>query len=155
MAETGAETEISLRLSHSFDAPREKVFEAWTDPSVLKRWWAAQESWDCPLAEVDLRVGGQYKLSMRDPDSGQVHTVSGEYTSIRAPEHLAYTWVWEVEVPGHGGGEATLVTVDFLEDGERTTVVLTHRGFQSEEVRDRHSQGWGGCFANLGRRVFA
>ena len=62
MTEIGQE--IALELSHRFAAPREKVFEAWTDPEVLRRWWAAAPTWDTPLAEVDLREGGSYRLSM-------------------------------------------------------------------------------------------
>ena len=92
MTEIGQE--IALELSHRFAAPREKVFEAWTDPEVLRRWWAAAPTWDTPLAEVDLREGGSYRLSMRT-DTGEVHTVRGEYTEVRPPERLAYTWAWE------------------------------------------------------------
>ena len=95
---TQTEREVALELTHRFGAPRERVFEAWTNPDVLKRWWAAAATWETPLAEVDLREGGGYRLSMKT-DEGDVHTVYGEYREIRPPERLSYTWSWE-EGPG-------------------------------------------------------
>jgi uncharacterized protein YndB with AHSA1/START domain len=86
--------EIALELTHRFAGPREQVFDAWTNSEVLKRWWAAGATWDTPLAEVDAREGGSYRLSMRT-DEGEVHTVYGEYREVRPPERLAYTWTWE------------------------------------------------------------
>ncbi|HEX8066485.1 MAG TPA: SRPBCC domain-containing protein [Thermoleophilaceae bacterium] len=154
MTDVVSDPATSLRLERSFEAPRNAVFDAWTDPEVLRRWWAAGPDWDTPAAEVDLRVGGRYRLSMRNPESGDVHTVVGEYTEVRAPERLAYTWTWE------GGEEyspsaGSLVTVDFVEDGPRTTVVLTHTGLGGDEAVERHRHGWIGCLDNLARRVLA
>ena len=148
------ENEVILRLSRRFSAEREKVFDAWTDPEVLRQWWAAMENWDTPLAEVDLRPGGRYRLSMRDTDSGAVHTVAGEYTEVRRPERLAYTWAWENEAEEVGGAALTIVVVDFVEDGDATEVVLTHSGFANDELREKHLHGWLGCLDNLARRVF-
>jgi len=142
-----------LRLERSFAAPREEVFRAWTEPEVLRRWWAAAPDWESTRAEVDVRVGGRYRLSMRDPQSGDEHTVGGEYVEIDPPARLVYTWTWEggdADSPGAG----STVTVEFLEDGERTTVVLTHDGIADERSRDQHAQGWTGCLDNLGTRVF-
>ena len=93
------ENQAELRLTRRFNAPRERVFDAWTDPELLRRWWAAGPDWDTPEAEVDLRPGGRYRLSMRNPQSGDVHTVGGEYTEISRPARLAYTWQWE-DMPG-------------------------------------------------------
>lgn len=143
-----------LRLTRVFDAPRDQVFAAWTDPEVLKEWWAADPTWDAPVAEIDLRAGGTYRLSMRDTTTGAVHTVGGEYRDVEPPERLVYTWTWEgapVEMTGSAG---TLVVVEFREAGERTEVVLTHTGFATEHIRDQHVQGWTGCLDNLERRVF-
>ena len=140
-----------LRLTRLFDAPRERVFDAWTNPDVLKQWWAAFPTWDTPEAEVDLREGGRYRLAMRNPDTGETHTVVGEYREIQRPERLAYTWAWD-EKPEMTDGD-TLVEIEFREDGEATEVVLTHTGFPSEQVRDQHAHGWNGCFANLESRV--
>jgi uncharacterized protein YndB with AHSA1/START domain len=138
-----------LRLERTFDAPRERVFDAWTNPEVLRRWWAAAPEWDCSRAEVDLRPGGSYRLSMNDPGSGETHTVGGAYSAVQRPERLVYTWAWE------GQDTESVVTVDFTERDGRTTVVVTHSALAGDEDRGNHEHGWNGCLDNLERRVLA
>jgi uncharacterized protein YndB with AHSA1/START domain len=151
---TDVSQELALELTHRYAARREDVFDAWINPSVLTRWWAAQPTWQTPVAEVDATAGGRYRLSMRT-DTGEVHTVGGEFTEIRPPERLVYTWAWEEGPEGAmAGSEHTLVIVDFLEDGDGTLVRLTHSGFHSDEIRDLHIQGWDAVLANLERSVF-
>lgn len=153
MTQTGQQ--VTLELTHRFAAPREQVFDAWTNPEVLRRWWAVGPTWDTPLAEVDPREGGSYRLSMRT-DTGEVHTVHGEYREVQPPARLAYTWSWD-EGPeaAMAGSESTLVVVEFVEDGDGTLVRLTHSGFADERIRDMHNQGWQGVLANLESRVFS
>lgn len=145
--------DFELRLEQTFPAPREKVFAAWTNPEVLRRWWAAGPDWTSPLVEVDLRVGGRYRLAMSGPHTPDAQVVAGEYLEIRAPERLVYTWRWES--PGAPSGDATtLVTVEFTDAGATgTTVVLTHTGFPDGGARDQHGEGWRACLANLEARV--
>jgi uncharacterized protein YndB with AHSA1/START domain len=142
----------TLRLRRTFDAPAADVFDAWTNPEVLRRWWVANPAWRTPVAEVDLRVGGAYRLSMEDPDAGTFHTVRGEYREVLRPTRLVYSWCWE-----EGGGQTahvSTVTVDFVEEGERTTVVLEHSDLESPDSRDRHASGWEGCLEMLQTRIF-
>lgn len=152
---TDVSQELVLELTHRYAARREDVFDAWVNPSVLKRWWAAQPTWQTPVADVDATEGGSYRLSMRT-DTGDVHTVGGVFTEVRPPERLAYTWGWE-EGPdaAMAGSEETLVTVDFLEDGAGTLVKLTHSGFANAEIKGMHIHGWEAVLANLERSVFA
>jgi uncharacterized protein YndB with AHSA1/START domain len=147
--------QTELRVTHRFDAPREEVFDAWIDPDVLRRWWAADPSWDSPLAEVDAREGGRYRLSMRDNQGGTTHTVVGEYKEIKRPERLAYTWEWEGGPEEMRGSEATHVVVEFREAGGGTEVVLTHSGFANGAIRDEHTKGWNAVLTNLERQVFS
>lgn len=142
----------TLTLERAFDAPRDAVFAAWTDPEVLRRWWAAGADWDTPVADVDLRPGGRYRLAMRDPGSGDVFVVGGEYTEVDPPERLVYTWTWEHESQG---SEGSVVTVVFHEDGGRTTVHLTHTGFADAAAVARHEHGWKAVIDSLERRVLA
>jgi uncharacterized protein YndB with AHSA1/START domain len=109
---------------------------------------------ETPLAEVDARKGGGYRLSMKT-DVGEVHTVFGEYREISPPERIAYTWTWE-EGPGPamGGSDNTLVVVEFHEDGDGTLVKLTHSGFADEEIKGLQEHGWQGVLASLERNVF-
>jgi uncharacterized protein YndB with AHSA1/START domain len=139
---------IVLRIQRTFDAPPQAVFEAWTSPEVLRRWWPAGPDWDTPVAEVDVRVGGKLRLVMRSPD-GQEFGGSGEYVEVRPPQRLVFTWSWD----GHEGHEASqLVEVEFSEGPEGiTTVVLINRGLIDEESRRSHEEGWEASFDNLDR----
>lgn len=140
-----------LKLARRYGAPPERVFDAWTDPALLRRWWAALQGWETSIAEVDLRPEGRYRLTMRDPAAGTEYTVGGEYVEIRRPERLAYTWTWEGAAEIMSGSESTLVEVDFRPDGEGTVVELTHTRFADDRIRDLHGEGWTGCLDNLER----
>lgn len=142
-----------LRLERTFAASPEEVFDAWTNPVVLERWWAARPTWTSPGCEVDLRVGGRYTLRMRDDESGEVYVVAGEYREVDRPRRLVYTWCWE-GTDGLRPGEVSIVSVEFRADGAGTTVVLEHSELASEESRARHAAGWEGSLENLARRVF-
>ena len=140
MTETTQPPDTSLRLERTFDAPAEEVFDAWTDPEVLRRWWRADPTWTTPVAEVDLRVGGSYRISMQDPDGGVRHTVVGQYREVSRPERLVYSWQWEQE--DGKPGRASLVTVGFHAEGDRTKVVLVHTDLESAQSSERHAHGW-------------
>jgi uncharacterized protein YndB with AHSA1/START domain len=142
----------AFRLERTFDASPQDVFDAWTNPEVLKRWWAAQPTWTSPGCDVDLRVGGNYVLRMQT-DDGELHVVGGEYREVAPPHRLVYTWCWQGE-DGLHPGHVSLVTVEFRADGARTTVVLEHSGLASEESRGRHGGGWHGSLDSLERRIF-
>jgi uncharacterized protein YndB with AHSA1/START domain len=141
-----------LRLRRRFDAPPGRVFDAWTDPEVLRRWWAAAPDWETSGADVDLRPGGRYRLSMRDTDTGAEHTVRGEYRRIERPDRLEYTWRWDAEPDMPVTADETLVVVEFRADGDGTEVVLTHSGFPDQHQVEKHAGGWTGCMDNLARR---
>ncbi len=143
----------AFRLERTFAASPEEVFDAWTNPQVLERWWAARPTWSSPGCEVDLRVGGRYRLSMHDDETDQVHAVRGEYREVTPPSRLVYTWCWEGEDGPHPG-HVSLVTVEFRAEGAQTTVVLEHSGLASEESRTGHGAGWRGSLENLERRIF-
>jgi uncharacterized protein YndB with AHSA1/START domain len=145
-------SETSLRVERSFDASPEEVFDAWTNPEVLRRWWAVHPDGSTPVAEVDLRVGGRYRLAMDNPD-GVRHTVGGEYREVERPSRLVYTWQWELDSgePGH----ISFVTVEFVGRGNHTDVVLEHAGLPDSESRDRHAQGWSACLDIFRARGFS
>src|SRR5690349_11381306 len=112
---------LTLNLSRVLDAPRERVFRAWTDPRALAQWWGPP-GFACPLAQVDLRPGGAYRLSMQPPQ-GDIFYLGGIFREITPPARLVYTWRWEDDTEGTG---ETLVTVEFKDLGARTEVILTH-----------------------------
>ena len=137
-----------LRLERHFAASPDAVFDAWTSPEVLRRWWAAAPTWTSPGCEVDLRPGGRYVLRMEDDATGDVHAVGGEFREISRPHRLVYTWCWE------GSPDVSVVTVDFRADGAGTLLTLEHVELASAEAAARHRAGWIGTFDNLARRVF-
>ncbi len=148
MATQRATPETSFELRRTFSAPRGKVFRAWTDPEELKRWWGP-DGYATPSAEVDLRVGGMYRLGMKKLPDGQIFYLTGTYREVRPPERLVYTWRWEAE-PELG---ETLVTVEFRDLGDATEVVVTHELFLSEKARQDHRKGWSGCLDRLARTL--
>jgi len=148
MCNTPSHPDTILRITRTFPAPHEKVFQAWTDPKALTRWFAPSDEYATPLVEVDLRVGGKYRIEMKAPD-GEVHKVGGLYREVKPPEKLVFTWAWE---PGATCGTPdyeTLVTVEFHARGNSTEIVLTHEGFIDSTERDKHNLGWAGCLNRL------
>jgi len=86
MAERATNLLQDLLITRIFDAPRELVWKAWTDPSYVVQWWGPK-GFTSPSCEIDLRVGGRYLFCMRAPD-GQEFWSGGEYTEIIAPEKI-------------------------------------------------------------------
>ena len=129
---------ISIRLRRWFAAPREKVFRAWTNPEALKNWWCPM-GWAPGEIEIDLRVAGTYRIGMRNRESGIPVSVYGRFLEVQRPERLVYTWQWEnafQDMP------ETRVTVQFVERGMGTEVVLTHENLPEIGVCVRHRSGW-------------
>ena len=142
MATPSISPNTALEIRRIFQAPRKKVFRAWTEAKELNRWFGPSDEYTAKT-EVDLRVGGKYRFEIRH--SGEaVHTAFGEYREILPPEKLVFTWSWE-----DGSVENTLVTIDFLDNGAGTQIVLTHELFPSTEWRDKHNEGWNGCIGQL------
>lgn len=145
MAERPSTADTTLQISRTVAAPRQQVFEAWTEPEKLSQWLCrvtARHS--TRLLEMDLRVGGRYRLEVTNPDGTRV-LLSGTYLEIKSPERLVFTWQWDGD-PDFG---ETLVTVEFHALGSSTELVLTHERFLNRERRDRHAAGWNGCIDTL------
>lgn len=138
----------TLRLTRRIQAPRARVFRAWTNPEVIPRWWIPFDGYSVPAAEVDLRAGGAYRITMQSP-GGDVFALRGVYREVRPPERLVYTWRWDGTRDADEIGE-TVVTVEFKDLGDTTEVVLTHAGFPGTELRARHETGWNGVLEHLG-----
>ena len=133
----------SLQLRRIFAAPRTKVFRAWTDPQALTQWFGPP-GYTTLSADVDLRKGGKYRLTMRKDPDGDPFDAFGTFQDVRSPEKLVYTWNWS-----HRDIGDTLITLEFRDLGGQTELVLTHERFPNIEERDGHSQGWNGCFDRL------
>ncbi|HMH29317.1 MAG TPA: SRPBCC domain-containing protein [Steroidobacteraceae bacterium] len=131
----------ALIVRKSIRASPERIFDAWTQPEHLKLWWGPK-SVECIDAEVDLRVGGRYRIANQFPD-GKVLWISGEFETIERPHRLVYTW--------RVGPEAApeRVTVTFEARGEQTEVIVMHERIPTQAMSDMHEQGWVGCLDGL------
>jgi uncharacterized protein YndB with AHSA1/START domain len=137
-----------LEMRRTIRTSREKAFEAWTDPGQLRQWFAVAENFTTPVAEVDLRVGGRYRLGMKAPGDNPLLVAGGVYREILPPERRIFTWRWESADPDE---PETLVTVEFHEASGATEIVLKHEWFTDVLQRDRHGEGWAGCLDHLQR----
>jgi uncharacterized protein YndB with AHSA1/START domain len=141
---------ISLKLSRLVKAPRERVFAAWTNPKEIVKWMGCEPG-QCLSAKIDLRVGGEYQLRMKSMDSGEI-TVHGVYREIKPPARVVFTWTG-TNCTAAMEGMSTVVTVDLVEKANGTEVQLTHTGFPTEDVRDRHNYGWSASLESLEKLV--
>ncbi len=133
----------TLQVRRTIPASRDAVFRAWTDPDVFRQWFGARGG-STVNAEMDVRVGGHYRIDMESSvGSGAVF---GEYLEVKRPERLVYSFCWDglpVAIPD------TQVTVEFLERGVATEVVITHERQPSRSVAQFHEWGWDGSLEKL------
>jgi uncharacterized protein YndB with AHSA1/START domain len=134
-----------VRLVEVFDAPRERVFAAWTEPEQLESWWGPGR-FKTTRAEVDLRPGGRYELHL---EPGGMRLV-GEFREVVAPERLVYTWQW---VAGVSDTRESLVTVEFRDLGAQTEVVLLQDSFAGPGPLAMYGAGWASGLAKLGTHL--
>ena len=139
----------TLSLTRDFNAPREKVFQAWTDPEILVKWFGPQGV-TTESAQIDLTVGGKYQFTLRLPD-GQIATHQGEYREIDPPNKLVFTGILDGQgCEGSAGLYAeTVISIEFEDMGSATRLILTHDFLPSETSKESHSFGWNGSFDRL------
>ena len=114
-------------MTRVFDAPRSMVFDAFTKPELLKRWFGPR-GWSLVVCEVDYRVGGSFRFVLRGPD-GKDMGMRGVYREIAAPDRSVHTESFD-DFPGE-----SIVTTVMVEDRGRTTMTATLL-YPSQEVRD-------------------
>jgi uncharacterized protein YndB with AHSA1/START domain len=136
-----------VRIERTFDAPAEDVFDAWTSPEVMRRWFHCEPGWETPEAEVDLRVGGRIRVLMRRPD-GTEAAGQGEFTLIDRPHRLVMTWTFDDDPTNE-----QLLDISFSEYGGSTTVRLINTGISTDKRRDAQDWGWRGCLDELKREL--
>ncbi|MBZ0216905.1 MAG: SRPBCC domain-containing protein [Fimbriimonadaceae bacterium] len=133
---------FGLKVKRRFKASAETLFQAWTDPLELQKWFGPA-GFSIPHAEIDLRVGGRYRIAMQ-PVEGDLFYHEGVYTEITPPRRLSFTWILK-DQPCEGSQNEdceTLVTVEFVPAGDMTELVVTHEMLPSEAARDGHEFGW-------------
>ncbi len=152
-------------ITRVFDAPRERVWKAWTDAEFFKRWWGPKD-FTAPSVTMDPRVGGRYLGAMRSPE-GQDFWSKGVYREVVPPERLVMTDSFAdkegntVPATYYGLGPEfpmeMLVTVTFEEEGGKTKLTLRHSGTGGLNATDRDNmtQGWNQSFDKLAAALAA
>lgn len=135
----------TLVLTRMLNAPRELVFQAWTDPKHLVHWWGPSD-FTLPHCEQDFRLGGNYRFCMRSPD-GSDHWVRGEYTYIDPPSRLVFTWLRE-DAEGDIWCD-TVVSITLEEQDGRTKLILEQTTFATVAHCEEHAFGWNQCLDRL------
>jgi uncharacterized protein YndB with AHSA1/START domain len=148
-------------ITRVFDAPRELVWKAWTDPENFKRWWGPK-GFTAPVSRMDLRVGGRYFNCMRSPE-GQEYWTTGVYREVVPLERLVLTDSFSDEkgsivpashydMPGDWPMEL-LVTVTLEDIGGRTKMTLEHAGLPAGTMTEQTEAGWNESFDKLDESI--
>lgn len=124
-------TDEQILITREFDAPKELVYEAWTTPELVKRWWSGQKG-EVTLAEIDLRVGGAWRYVMVAGGGFEV-AFHGEYSEIVPNERIVSTEIYEI--PDQGDSPPTVNTATFTEVDGRTTLEILVQ-CPTKELRD-------------------
>lgn len=135
-----------LVMKHTFNAPIERVFDAWSTPEIMAEFMGPGET--TASANVDARVGGAYRIVMRKPD-GEELIAYGTYREFDRPTRIVCTWQWEEDDPALA--KETLLTLEFAPRGSQTALTLTHENFRDAQQRDNHAGGWGQILPQLER----
>lgn len=134
---------LHLVVRRTIRATPERLFDAWTSPEQLIQWWGPVGV-TCPVAEVDLRVGGRYRLANETP-AGDTIWITGEFERIDRPNEIVYTWSIE---PASREPERVTVRFSPKSDGH-TEVIVVHERIADARERDEHERGWHGCLDGL------
>ena len=133
---------LELKFSRTFETDPELVFNALTQPDLIKKWFGPH-GYTCPVVEVDLRVGGTYHITMKPPE-GEIIKLNGRYKMVNSPSALAYTWQWD-----EPEAKETIVKVLFKPSGDGTEVFVEQGEFADAESKEGHEQGWLASFDRL------
>lgn len=136
----------TLRIRRIIPATKERLFRAWTEPEQVTRWWTIGEGWRAEFAEIDLRVGGRFKVRNR-PRAGEPILITGEFLEVEPPDKLVYTWRFEPT-----NSEESVITVEFNEMGDQTEVSITHERL-SREMGPSAAAGWESALESLAQFI--
>lgn len=135
-AEVSTPSDQEVLIKRSFDAPATLVWQAYTEPALMRRWLTAMPGWSMPVCEMTTDVGGEYRWRWRDDENGVEFGFTGEMLEVAPHERIVHTQVFDPGTMGGSMGDgASVITVTFDEvDG--TTNVATLMKFASQAARD-------------------
>ena len=130
----------TLTIRRVFPVSLERMFQAWTEPATMGRWFFVGDEWSC-RAQAELKVGGEYRLLMRT-ETGEQLECRGVYQEIVPLRRVAFTWNSHLHI-------GSLVVVDMRPVDGGTELTITHTGLPTADLREAHRQGWIGCLEHL------
>jgi uncharacterized protein YndB with AHSA1/START domain len=144
MEQASIQAKPSLVLHRKFPVAPEKVWRAWTDPEALSGWFGPDGPQAVSLAELDLRVGGKYRIVFGGPE-GKDNECAGIYKEIVPNRKLVFTWCWPNSTPER----VSQVTILLRAEGGGTDLEFRHEQFFDEAARDGHNRGWTAALSKL------
>ena len=141
---------LSLQITRLLQAPRDRVYAAWTDPAQIVRWFGPADVQTTNVV-ADARLGGELRWDLTTSD-GEAMTMRGEYRELQPNRKVVFTWRWEDDE--NWKGKTSIVTVELEDRDGGTELRLTHEQLPSEQSRDNHTQGWSGTLDKL-QRLFS
>jgi uncharacterized protein YndB with AHSA1/START domain len=136
-AQVSLPSDREVRVTRSFNAPRQLVWDAHTKPELITKWMLGPPGWSMPVCEMDVRPGGKYTWRWKSDEDGKQFGFHGTFDEVDAPAKITHDEYYD---PGDVGGEMpsndpALVTLELSEENGVTTLVSTIR-FASKEARD-------------------
>ena len=129
-------TDTQVKVMRDFNAARELVYRAYTQPELIRRWLLGPPGWSMPVCEMDVRVGGRYRWRWRNDTDGSEFGFTGVFREIRPAEKIVHTEAYDPGSVGGGyPGQEAIITVTFAEQNGRTTMT-TLMDFGSKDARD-------------------
>jgi len=135
------DADLRLVITRNLNAPAATVYRAWTDPQQMVKWWGP-ENVECRRVDLDLKVGGAYRIHMTSPKGD--HIAIGKYLEIVPNQRLRLTWSWE-----NYAMPQSVLTVEFEDLGKTTRLTLTHVGLPDREDVEQHTEGWNSLVEKL------
>ncbi|MEP0518823.1 MAG: SRPBCC domain-containing protein [Hyphomicrobiales bacterium] len=138
--------DLSVLIRRVVRGTPDQVFKAWTEAEHIQKWWGPAHI-SCPQCEMDLRVGGAYRIANLLPDGSTIWII-GRFLKIERPHLLSYSWQ-SGSSPEHGDKAQEQVTVRFVSHGDKTEVIVEHRHIADEKTQTSHTNGWTGCLDGI------
>jgi uncharacterized protein YndB with AHSA1/START domain len=138
MMTTKTAEKTSLAIKRFINAPRARVYAAWTDPAQMKQWFGPENVQTRDVV-ADVRVGGKYCWDLTHED-GEKMSAYGEYCELILNKKIVFTWKWDDDEAWENHNSIVTIELSDLDGG--TDLRFVHEQLPSEASRDRHSEGW-------------
>jgi uncharacterized protein YndB with AHSA1/START domain len=135
-------------ITRTFEAPRELVWRAWTEDAELAQ-WLHPFGVSTDSVSFDVRVGGRYRYTMTNDETGEQFPTGGEYLALEPIDRLVFTW-GDPDAPVEG---TPVITLTFIPQGERTELVFHMRGYDGKPGDGFVYDGWDEALTNFGRHL--